>query len=509
MWAGVTDALDAPRVPLVERLLTAVGIAPDTARLVAVTPSLQLSWLTGTTVALLMALALAQTGERGIGLFLALAPVLPVAGVAVAFGPRTDPLHEVAVAAPYSSFRLLLLRSAAVLTTSLLLAVPAAALLPATAWVAAGWLLPALALTCTALALATRVDPVVSSAVLAGCWLLVALSGLRPERDPLLVAVRRRAALLPRPARPRGRCAAHLAPLAPRLREPRMTAPTVVVDDLDHSFGRLRALDGACLRARPGVTGLLGPNGAGKTTLLRVLATVLAPQSGRVRLLGLDPSDAEERREVRRRLGYLPQDPGYSRTFTAFELVDYVAVLKELTDRRTRHDEVRRVLELVDLTDVAGRKVKALSGGMRRRLGLAQALLRDPDLVVLDEPTVGLDPEQRLRFRDLVSRAGEDRTVVLSTHQTEDVAALCEHVVVVDRGRALFSGSVPDLVATAEGAVWLDEVRDPSALLAWRLGNGAFHHIGAAPSGASLVAPTLEDAYLLLLGDRATAAVPA
>lgn len=188
VWAGVTDALDAPRVPLVERLLTEVGIPPDTARLVAVTPSLQLSWLTGTTVALLMALALAQTGERGIGLFLALAPVLPVAGVAVAFGPRTDPLHEVAVAAPYSSFRLLLLRSAAVLTTSLLLAVPAAALLPATAWVAAGWLLPALALTCTALALATRVDPVVSSAVLAGCWLVVALSGLRPERDPLLVA---------------------------------------------------------------------------------------------------------------------------------------------------------------------------------------------------------------------------------------------------------------------------------------------------------------------------------
>lgn len=188
VWAGVVDALDAPRVPLVERLLTALGVAPDTARLVAVTPSLQLSWLTGTTIALLVALALAQTGERGIGLFLALAPVLPVAGVAVAFGPRTDPLHEVAVAAPYSSFRLLLLRSAAVLSTSLLAAVPAAALLPATPWVAAGWLLPALALTCTSLALATRVDPVLSSAVLAGCWLLVALSGLRPDRDPLVVA---------------------------------------------------------------------------------------------------------------------------------------------------------------------------------------------------------------------------------------------------------------------------------------------------------------------------------
>jgi ABC-2 type transport system ATP-binding protein len=285
--------------------------------------------------------------------------------------------------------------------------------------------------------------------------------------------------------------------------------PTVVVDDLVQTFGRVRALDGLSLRGRTGVTGLLGPNGAGKTTLLRVLATVLAPEQGRVRLLGLDPSDAVDRREVRRRLGYLPQEPGYSRTFTAFELVDYVAVLKELTDRRARHDEVRRVLELVDLTDVAGRKVRALSGGMRRRLGLAQALLRDPELVVLDEPTVGLDPEQRLRFRDLISRAGEDRTVLLSTHQTEDVAALCEHVVVVDQGRALFSGPVPQLIEAAEGSVWRDDRRDPSALVAWRLGTGEFHHVGVAPSGATLVPPTLEDAYLLLLGERAKAAVPA
>jgi ABC-2 type transport system ATP-binding protein len=288
-----------------------------------------------------------------------------------------------------------------------------------------------------------------------------------------------------------------------------MSAPTVVVDDLVQTFGRVRACDGVSLRARPGVTGLLGPNGAGKTTLLRVLATVLAPQSGRVRLLGLDPGDAAERREIRRRLGYLPQDPGYSRSFPAFELVDYVAVLKEMTDRRARHDEVRRVLQLVDLADVSGRKVKALSGGMRRRLGLAQALLGDPELVVLDEPTVGLDPEQRLRFRDLVSRAGEDRTVVLSTHQTEDVAALCEHVVVVDRGRTLFAGTVPQLIGAAEGSVWRDDRRDPGALLAWRLGTGEFHHIGAAPAGASLVPPTLEDAYLLLLGDRAREAVPA
>jgi ABC-2 type transport system ATP-binding protein len=285
-----------------------------------------------------------------------------------------------------------------------------------------------------------------------------------------------------------------------------MTA--VRADGLVKAYGRSRALDGASLTAGTGVTGLLGPNGAGKTTLLRIVATVLAPDEGRLRLLGLDPADPGERVQIRRRLGYLPQEPGFHRSFTAFEMVDYIAVLKEHTDRRTRHAEVRRVLEQVGLADASGKKVRALSGGMRRRLGLAQALLGDPDLLVLDEPTAGLDPQQRMRFRDLVSRAGEDRAVLLSTHQTEDVAALCSSVVVVDRGRTLFSGTVPELVALAGGRVWVDDLRDPCALAAWRLGSGLFHHVGDPPPGAELVDATLEDAYLLLLGSRA-AEVPA
>ena len=188
VWAEVVDAVDAPRVSLLERLLVHAGVAGGTARLVAVTPSLRLSWLTGTATALTLALLAAHTGDRGVALFLALAPVLPVAGVAVAFTSRTDPLHEVALAAPYSSFTLLLVRSAAVVGATLALAIGAAALLPSTPLVAAAWLLPALALTTTSLALATRVDPVVSSSVLAGTWLLGALSGLAPGRDPLLVA---------------------------------------------------------------------------------------------------------------------------------------------------------------------------------------------------------------------------------------------------------------------------------------------------------------------------------
>lgn len=265
-------------------------------------------------------------------------------------------------------------------------------------------------------------------------------------------------------------------------------------------YGRLRALDGLDLQAGIGVTGLLGPNGAGKTTLLRALATVAAPDEGRLSILGLDPGEAEGRRAIRQVLGYLPQEVGFPRGFTAFEAIDYLAVLKEHTETRARHDEVRRVLGLVGLHDVATKKVRALSGGMRRRLALAQTLLGEPELLVLDEPTVGLDPEQRIRFREIVSEAGAGRTVVLSTHQTEDVAALCSQVVVIDHGRALFAGPVPELVSQAHDRVWIDDSRDGRAAAAYRLGDGTYRHIGDPPAGAQLVAPTIEDAYLLLVG---------
>jgi ABC-2 type transport system ATP-binding protein len=276
----------------------------------------------------------------------------------------------------------------------------------------------------------------------------------------------------------------------------------VRVHEVTKSFGRTRALDGVTFTSGPGVTGLLGPNGAGKTTLLRMLATVLAPDGGRIRLLGRNPQDATDRLEIRRRLGYLPQEPGFHRGFTVFEFVDYVAILKELTDRRARHDEVRRVIDAVGLREVADRKIRALSGGMRRRVGVAQAILGEPELVVLDEPTAGLDPEQRLRFRDLVSRIGEGRTVLLSTHQTEDVSALCPHVVVVDRGRTVFDGTPSALTGTADGRVWLSSDRTPAARLAWRTAEGDVRNIGdAVPAGAQAVRPTLEDAYLLLVGE--------
>ena len=278
------------------------------------------------------------------------------------------------------------------------------------------------------------------------------------------------------------------------------TRPTVSAAGLNLSYRGTRAVDDVTLRLSEGVTGLLGPNGAGKTTLLRILATATPPDHGAFTVLGHDPSTVRGRQDVRRVLGYLPQNPGFHPDFTAFEFIDYVAILKELTDRRARHDEARRVLDAVGLAEVRGKRIRRLSGGMRQRVALAAALVGDPGFLVLDEPTVGLDPEQRMRFRELIADAGEGRTVLLSTHQTEDVAMLCHRVVVMDKGRVRFDGTAADLTAVADGRVWNSEERQPGARAGWRTGTGEFRNVGDPPAGARLVEPTLEDGYLLALG---------
>jgi len=288
-----------------------------------------------------------------------------------------------------------------------------------------------------------------------------------------------------------------------------MTDATITLSGLRKRYGSTDAVAGLSLQIGPGVTGLLGPNGAGKTTLMRMLATVLAPTEGNLRLLGLDPADPDQRTEIRRRLGYMPQEPGFHRHFTAFEFVDYVAILKEMTDTRARHDDVRRVLREVGLDEVGGRRIRKLSGGMRRRIALAQALLGDPQLLVLDEPTAALDPEQRMRFRELASGLGQERIVLVSTHQTEDVAALCQRVIVMRAGDVVFDGTPAQLSDRARDHVWVADSRDARARLWWRTAEGRHRHVGEPPPGAQLVEPTIEDGYLLLSGPTATEAVAA
>ena len=271
------------------------------------------------------------------------------------------------------------------------------------------------------------------------------------------------------------------------------------VDGLCRWYGATRALTDVDLAFGRGVTGLLGPNGAGKTTLLSVLATVAEPDAGQVSVFGLDPRDTSERVEIRRRLGYLPQELRYHRHFTVAGFLDYVAILKEITDRRARAGEVARVLAAAGMERLAGRRIRTLSGGMRQRLGIAQALLGEPELLILDEPTAGLDPEQRLRFRELLSGLPGDSVTVLSTHQADDIAAICPQVVVLLQGRVRFTGTPAELAAVAAGRVWTAAERDSRAYLSWRGGDSMWRAIGdRPPDGAQLVAPTVEDGYLLL-----------
>ncbi|HEV3295505.1 MAG TPA: ABC transporter ATP-binding protein [Streptosporangiaceae bacterium] len=225
----------------------------------------------------------------------------------------------------------------------------------------------------------------------------------------------------------------------------------VELTDLTRHFGRTRAVAGVSLTAGPGVLGLLGPNGAGKTSLLRMMATVLPPTSGGIRLLSRDPGGYGPRREIRRRLGYLPQNLGYYPGFTVTDFVEYFALLKEMPPGQVPR-AVAAAVERVGLGDRARARLRTLSGGMLRRAGIAQAIVNEPELLLLDEPTAGLDPEQRLEFRALLREFGQRGTVIVSTHLVEDVGAACTEVALMDQGKIVFHGTPPGLIARGEGS---------------------------------------------------------
>ncbi len=219
----------------------------------------------------------------------------------------------------------------------------------------------------------------------------------------------------------------------------------IEIQDVTRTFGRAQAVADVSWSAGPGVYGLLGPNGAGKTTLLRMMATVITPSAGHLRLLDRDPSVYGPRREIRRRLGYLPQNLGFYPRFTVAEFVEYFALLKDMPadDVPTA---VATAIERVGLGDRARARLRTLSGGMLRRVGIAQAIVNEPELLLLDEPTAGLDPEQRVAFRTMIRELGQRSTVVISTHLVEDVAAACTAVALMDKGRVVFRGTPDDLV---------------------------------------------------------------
>ena len=225
----------------------------------------------------------------------------------------------------------------------------------------------------------------------------------------------------------------------------------LLFDRLTKHYGSKIAVDCVSATLKPGVYGLLGANGAGKTTLMRMLCAILEPTSGEILLNGEDIiSMGADYRNV---LGYLPQDFGYYPNYTAMEFLMYMAALKGIP-KRMAGKQAKLLLEEVGLSDVANKKVRTFSGGMKQRVGIAQALLNNPDILILDEPTAGLDPKERVRFRNLLSDSAGERIVILSTHIVSDIEAIADEVLFMKKGRFILQGTVPELTRKAQGKVW-------------------------------------------------------
>jgi len=228
----------------------------------------------------------------------------------------------------------------------------------------------------------------------------------------------------------------------------------LVIGDLVKTYSSgVQALKGVSLELHPGVFGLLGPNGSGKTTLMKIVATLLEPDSGTIEMNGADLLTRKD--HTRRMLGYLPQDFGLYPTLTAWQMLDYFAKLKGVTDRKERHALIDALLDRVNLSSERQQRLGEFSGGMRQRLGIAQALIGEPELIIVDEPTAGLDPEERVRFHNLISEtASENTVVILSTHIVSDVSNVCSSMAIIRQGKILSACSPRQAVDQLKGSVW-------------------------------------------------------
>lgn len=281
----------------------------------------------------------------------------------------------------------------------------------------------------------------------------------------------------------------------------------IVIKNLSKNYGRKAALKNVSVTIHSGMYGLLGRNGAGKTSLMRILATLSVPSGGEVSMNGIPINETGKIREI---VGYLSQNFSFYRNMSVYDAMDYLGLLSNLPDK-IRKERIASLLEQVNLKENMRTKIKALSGGMKQRLGIAQALLHDPQILIVDEPTAGLDPEERIRFRNMLSEFAEDRIVILSTHISSDVETSCENIGVLDNGKMIWNGATEELVKQAEGKVYLIStekkqdkiIREKYTVLNIIVsGSGTQYRVlsETLPEEKHILqAPTLEDGYMYLL----------
>lgn len=285
----------------------------------------------------------------------------------------------------------------------------------------------------------------------------------------------------------------------------------IEIKNLSKNYGKKQALNHIDLTISQGMFGLLGRNGAGKTTLMKTLVTILKKQQGKISICGIP---IENTTEIRKIVGYLPQDFSIYPNMTVYEAMDYFGVLSGMS-KEDRRNRIPKLLKRVNLQEERGMKVKALSGGMRRRLGIAQAILHNPKVLIVDEPTAGLDPEERVRFRNFLNEIAEERIVILSTHIVGDIESTCEKIAVMDQGEIIFKGTVEEFISLAEGKVYTVKVSKkelPQLKRKFRVtamlptGNNVtvrFISDKKPPFVAETCTAGVEDAYIYIMGEKA------